>query len=522
MMQSNNMRRYWFYFGILLIIIGLPFSRALISFGQAALALTFLVDRNLFIKLKELIKNKAFIAVISFYFILLLSYLWSNDSSSAISALRTKIPLLLFPLVFATEPPLSSKVYKRFMLLFISATTLSISYSFFLYFYAGLSDFREAFIFNSHIRISLEVVISIVFLVYLYNDKECGFPKYIRVLFLLISIYLIWVMLSLELLTGVLISIIIASVFIMKLIFSKSKSVVMKTTIAFSLLVIFSLVYYVADTINTYRNVESIDLTKLDSTTALGNNYINKPFEYQVENGSYIGIYIQWKEMQQAWNKRSDIDFSSKDRRNQTLKFTLLRYLNSLHLRKDAQGVNSLSASDIENIENGIANVEYVDRFSFKKRIYKLLWEWDSYKRGERILGHTIIQRLELWNASVGIINDNITLGVGIGDITKEINNILEKKNSPLFNSGLKSHNEFISALLSVGIVGFVIFLFSLFFPPFYLHKWQNPLFTYFFIILFISMLWEDTLGSMVGVTLFSFFNAIFLFGITKEKEQEK
>ena len=167
-MQPNNMHRYWFYFGIFLITIGLSFSRALISFGQVALALTFLIDRNLLIKLKKLIKNKAFIGTVSFYFILLLSYFWSNDSSSAIAALRTKIPLLLFPLVFASEPPLSSKVYKRFMLLFIISTTLSISYSFFLYFFTDLSDFREAFVFNSHIRISLEAVISIVFLVYLF------------------------------------------------------------------------------------------------------------------------------------------------------------------------------------------------------------------------------------------------------------------------------------------------------------------------------------------------------------------
>ena len=81
--------------------------------------------------------------------------------------------------------------------------------------------------------------------------------------------------------------------------------------------------------------------------------------------------------MEQEWNKISDIDFMAHDKQDQMLRYTLMRYLNSLNLRKDAQGVKELTSHDIVNVENGIANVEYAKKFSIKKRIYKLIWQYN-------------------------------------------------------------------------------------------------------------------------------------------------
>jgi len=507
------MRRYWFYFGIILILIGLPFSRAFISFGQAALALTFLIDRNFVSKVKKLITNKAFLASILFYIVLIFGALYSENKEETYSELRTRIPLILFPLVFASEPPISHKVFRRLVLVFSSSGSLSLTYSLFLYFSKDLGDFRDAFIFNSHIRISLELVLSIVFLLYLTFRKNHCFSKY-RVLFILLALYLAWAMLSLELLSGIIVMFILSIVLIIRLVASNTNPVVIRTTIVLSLLAIIGSFVFINSAINSYTKVAAIEELELEKLSPYGNLYFHNPSDFQIENGSYIGIYIQWQEMEQEWNKRSNINFNSKDNRGQNLKYTLLRYLNSKHLRKDADGVNVLSSQDIINIENGVANVEYANKFSFRKRIYKLLWEWDSYKRGNKNAGHTIIQRLELWHTSSSIINENFIFGIGTGDIKRELNKKFIENNSALANSGLKSHNEFVSVLLSVGIVGLIVFLFSMFYPPFVLGTWRNPLFIYFFIILFVSMFWEDTLGTMVGATLFAFFNAIYLFGL--------
>jgi len=514
MMQANKMRRYWFYFGIILIIVGLSFSRALISFGQAALALTFLIDRNFFTKIKNLVKNKAFLASISFYALLWLSLLYTDNYNEGLFDLRTKIPLLLFPLVFATEPSISFKVFKRFMLLFAVIVTLSISYSLALYYIKDVGDFRDAFQFVSHIRMSLEALLAISFFLYLAADKESNFPLFVKLLFVIISVYLLWTMISLELLTGILIAFLIGVIFLVKLLLQSNKGKLIWAIVGAVSIFLISSFIYISSIVNSYSNVDSINLNELEEYSSLGNKYLHIPEKYQIENGNYIGIYIQWDEMKAIWNQRSEFDFEGKDKRGQTLRYTLLRYLNSKHLRKDAKGTNSLTDNDISNIEEGIANYEYTKRFSLKKRIYKLLWEWDYYKRGDVVSGHTIVQRLELWQTSYGVIKKSPLIGYGIGDIKEVTNNAFVRNKSSLAGSELKSHNEFISALVSSGFIGLIVLLFSLFYPPIYLKRFNFALYFYFFAIIFFSMLWEDTLGTMVGVTLYAFFNAIFLFGI--------
>ncbi len=513
-MQTDKLRRYWFYFGIILIIVGLPTSRALISFGQAALALTFLVDRKLISKLKSLISNRAFLASISFYIVLWITMLYTGNYKEGLFDLKTKIPLLLFPLVFVTEPPISSKVFKKLMLLFSIVVTFSVSYSLGIYYIKDLGDFRDAFPFVSHIRLSLEVLISIGFFVFFITDKESNFHTVTKMLFVLLSFYLIWVMLSLELLTGIFIAFIIGFLFLFILLFKHNKGQYVWAFVTVALVLLLSSFIYIYSIVNSYYNVSKVDLTKLEQYSALGNKYIHNPAKYQIENGNYIGIYIQWDEMQAIWNQRSEFDFFGKDKKGQTLRYTLLRYLNSKHLRKDAAGTNSLDKQDINNIERGIANYEYTKRFSLKKRIYKLLWELDSYKRGSRVAGHTIVQRLELWRTSIGVIKENLIIGTGIGDVKSVINEGFIKNKSSLVGSGLKSHNEFIQALISSGLIGLFVLIFSLFFPPIYLHKFNLYLYINFFVIILLSMFWEDTLGTQVGVTLYSFFNAIFLFGL--------
>ncbi len=70
------------------------------------------------------------------------------------------------------------------------------------------------------------------------------------------------------------------------------------------------------------------------------------------------------------------MDYDGKDEKGQELKMTLIRYLNSKGLRKDAEGMDQLDEKDIRNVEQGIANQYYAKKFNLNSRIYKFLWEY--------------------------------------------------------------------------------------------------------------------------------------------------
>ncbi len=512
-MHIEKIRLYLFYLGILFTIIGLPFSRAMLSFGQVTMGVVFLFDKDLVLKLKSFVHNKAAIAFVSFYLLLWLGIIYSSNIDYALFDLRTKLPILIFPLVFATEKPLKPKVFRFFLLLFSATIIASLSTSLWIYFTRDLADYRDAFPFVSHIRISLGALISISILVYYLFYENVDFPKWTKSIFVLAIGFLVISMLLLELMTGIVILFLIAIITLAKYFNSSKNSFWPKFSVRVSMVLIFAAVIWIFDISHNYLTVKDININKLEKYTKSGNVYEHLPYAYQIENGSYIGIYTQWDEMREEWNKRSKLDFDGKDNKNQLLRFTLQRYLNSKHLRKDAEGVRTLNKSDIANVENGIANVEYAKKFSFKKRIYKLLWEYGMYQRGETAFGHTIIQRIELWKTSLQIFIKDPVIGVGTGDIPDAFKLKFAENNSPLMGSKLRSHNEYLSVLVSLGVLGFIVFVFSIFYPPTILKVWNFPLFFWFISIFCISMLWEDTIETQVGVTLFSFFYSYYIFG---------
>jgi hypothetical protein len=61
--------------------------------------------------------------------------------------------------------------------------------------------------------------------------------------------------------------------------------------------------------------------------------------------------------------------------------------------------------------------------------------------------------------------------------------------------------------------LGFIWFLFTLIYPAVKLGKFNEYLYLVFFVIVFMSMLTEDTLETQAGATFFAFFNAFLLFG---------
>ncbi|NJK85175.1 MAG: hypothetical protein HC906_03650 [Bacteroidales bacterium] len=102
-----------------------------------------------------------------------------------------------------------------------------------------------------------------------------------------------------------------------------------------------------------------------------------------IENGYYIWLYVCDQELEEEWNKISQLPFNGQDKRGQELRHTLIRYLTSKGLRKDSAGISKLSEKDILAVENGDANVLFTKKLSLYPRLYQIIWEFDVYKKTE-------------------------------------------------------------------------------------------------------------------------------------------
>jgi hypothetical protein len=261
------------------------------------------------------------------------------------------------------------------------------------------------------------------------------------------------------------------------------------------------------------NHIDPVDFNSLQKVTKLGNPYRHDLSNLQVENGSYVWLYVATEELKKAWNQRSKYDFDGKDKAGQEIKFTLIRFLTSKGYRKDAEGISKLTDEEVAMVEDGIASIVYVEKSTLYVRIYKIFWEYNRYIATHNPSGHSVMQRLEFWNTSGAIIRDNWLTGVGTGDLGNAFEEEYKKMGSLLEKEyRWRSHNQFLAILATFGIFGLAWFLFSLIYPAARLGKFHDFYYLSFFIIIILSMLTEDTLETQAGVTPFAFFTSFYLF----------
>jgi O-antigen ligase len=91
-----------------------------------------------------------------------------------------------------------------------------------------------------------------------------------------------------------------------------------------------------------------------------------------------------------------------------------------------------------------------------------------------------------------------------------------DQRNSPLTKERrLRAHNSYLTYYLTFGILGFLFFVY--FQLKFILQqwKWKQWVGLLFGCIVFVTFLFEDTLESQMGITLFAFFYSLFSRKIT-------
>jgi O-antigen ligase len=121
-------------------------------------------------------------------------------------------------------------------------------------------------------------------------------------------------------------------------------------------------------------------------------------------------------------------------------------------------------------------------------------------------------ERLLIWKSALGVIKENIVLGVGTGDASEKLKE--EFKNRGYVNGfydNLNAHNQFLEILLENGLIGLILFLTILSYMS-YLAIYQHNLLSGLFIIMMvIFFMFETVLNRLAGITFFPLFSFLLI-----------
>tara|TARA_B100000674_G_C37927868_1_gene956477 strand:+ start:340 stop:1698 length:1359 start_codon:yes stop_codon:yes gene_type:complete len=420
---------------------------------------------------RNLKKNKFFIAILIFFIFHLVGMIWSENMDYGFNDIRRKLSMLVVPIILISKPISSLSDYKKIIFCFIGAlivtSVINTSYFFWLSDNSEHKDLRELSLFNSHIRYAIMIALAIPLLYQCYTAS-----KKRKVLFAFLVIWFLFYTYVSQVLTGV---ISLCAILLAYLIYQW----IVRGQIKFMWILLLAFI--------------------------CGFGFTYKAFfsEYKILKYTDIDFYS----MQQEWIKKSKSSFDGLDERGQELKFTAARFLHSKDLPPNGTGVKRLLPVEVEAIENGKANVKEME-MGFWGRIEGLRYQLHHPSDPN---GHSLLQRYEAWKTGFEIYKDHYLLGTGTGDIDDSFTKKYRENKSKLTAvNQIRGHNMYLTSLLTFGPIGLFLFLYLI-----GVHikiQLQSKQFIgfVFMTVMVITFLFEDTLETQTGITLFSFFAALY------------
>lgn len=490
----------------------IPLSNFMMSVCLLFLGLNWIVEWNWAEKWQRLKLHKSAMLWLLFLPLLCVGFVKDDDALTALDFFVRKLPVCLAPAVVVTSERMTIKELRFVLGMFVLSVLFATVYSIGFYATHDVVNIREISVFISHIRFSLCIDIAIVLLMFvvLKMPEIKAFGRWLSVVMLL------WLLLYLfvaQTLTGIILLGVVAVVYCVRLLCAKPLGRRIRIGVGLLLSLLSLLIIYVSMLSYQYFHIDEKDYVQLDAYTQNHRPY-NNDVHSMVENGSYVGVYVCEEELRSEWNQRSEMSYD-----DPKVAATLIRYLNSLHWRKDSAAVAQLTVRDVQNIEQGIANVEYTRTFGLKRALYQSFFSLQQYHCYGVVSQSSLLKRWVAWKSSCELIAENPCLGVGLGP-HKTLLDQQQREHQTMVEPISGSHNQFLTLFLMGGFLLPLAFVIILIYP---FIEYKNALgFVYVavFIVLVGSMMTEDTLETQAGYTLFAVMDTLILYNFNTKTDE--
>lgn len=503
----------WFFVSLSGFVLVSPFSQALVSiFGGIVLGVALLED-TLKNKIRRFNENRFLLFIPGIFLIYLLSFIINYQAGNSLYDLQKALFFLIIPTAFMIGKPLSGN-QKRFLFyafglaIFVATVVALINW--------GLRSESSNFGIHkisliSHIRFSFQLILIFWFFVILVYYNTIRLNKYIKTGLLLLALYFLLFLFFQQSLTGLIAfgASILFAVFLLIQTQKRYRIILLSILAGFVLIPLL----YGLWIVNSFYKIEKINIETIEKTTSLGNFYEHDFENPAVENGHYTFLYVCHDEMREEWNKISTKKYDDLLPNGFPLYSTLIRYLTSKGLKKDADGIKSLTAQDIQNVESGISNIIFQQKkYTLYPRIYQTVWEFYMYSETGNPNYQSFSQRIEFTKAALTIIKENFWFGVGAGNWKEEFKKAYVSNKSKLEESlYASSHNQYLNYMVKFGFTGLLVILFFIIYPVIKSKSYHDPLFLIFLVFLFFANFADSNFETHMGSSFFLFFYCLFV-----------
>lgn len=485
-------------FIVLLVLLGVSMVTSVWASNLVwmLIALNWLIEGRWADKWQRARESRLLHAFVALYLLYVVGLLWSSNLSAGLSALEVKIPLLIVPILLLTTRPLTGKAWHAVLCLYsLAVLVVSIIGAVRLFSIPEL-PYREAIPYISHIRFALNCCMTLFLCFGVLTRKG---PLLQRIVAAGVMLWMLVFLLLLRSYTAAVI-ITVVSVVVVLTRYRRWYWIVLWVAVMLVVGVV------IGREVKSYYELKPMAVEPLRPCTANGNPYSHAQ-DGLMECGNYINNYVCNEELNREWPRHSSMDLGELTPCGYTVGSTLLRYLNALDLPKDSMGIAQLTPQQVGEIESGVANPVCEHASPVRKMVYVFLLEYEYGRHTHAVKGFSMLQRLELWSAALKVFAEHPWIGVGTGDVGDELHAQLRTQQSEIADSGQSVHNQYLTFLVAFGIIGcgLLVFMFCRAVPA--LHG-QSTILVAWLLVILISCISENTLGTLAGILFCSWFLA--------------
>ncbi|MCF8228823.1 MAG: O-antigen ligase family protein [Bacteroidales bacterium] len=166
----------------------------------------------------------------------------------------------------------------------------------------------------------------------------------------------------------------------------------------------------------------------------------------------------------------------------------------------------------------------YVSLSFFSYSLNRIITSKDVMEETEQISKSTSEgtgERILIWTYALEIIEKNIFVGVGTGDVKdKLLKKYEDNKIQAALEQELNAHNQYLQTFIALGLLGFVALMLMFILPLYLSIRKQSFLYLVFLLIVAFNLLVESMFEKQDGVVFYAFFNAFLFFMVSGEQRK--